>query len=58
MTETRQTGEGMKPWVLPEVSYFIMQVLDDLVHVRVVTLVPVLLPQADGDGEELILDHH
>ena len=39
-----------------EVSYFIIQLLDDVVHVSVAAVLPVhLLPQ--GDGVELVLDH-
>ena len=56
MTETRQTREGMKPWVLHEVNNLIIHLLDDVVHVSVATVLPVnLLPQ--GDGAELVMDH-
>ena len=39
-----------------EVSYFIIQLVDDVVHISVASVLPGhLLPQ--GDGVELVLDH-
>ena len=58
MTETRQTGQGMKPWVLHEVDKFVIKLLDDLLHghVSVAAVLPVHL-LLQGDGVELVLDH-